>query len=158
MLEIENRREDIFRRGAESRDIGAENREKQVEEQEKKMAARERVEQVSKEVKNTKQQMQNILSNMQSVVKAVQAIRAQLAISGSSSIPSVELDKKTIEVLEKKLHNLRVELSDLKNALLAEEINSLRENGRFLEGEELEKEANERVTKMLFDLGLEKET
>jgi|GEM_PF-969640 len=156
MSELENRRENPFyHRGAELRDVGAETREKQLEAQEKKMAARERVEQVSKEVKSTQKQMQNILANMQQVIKAVQAIRAQLALNKDDSIPSVERDKKTVSDLQKRLAGLRGELSDLRQALLVEEIADIHEEGIVTDEKLVEIEAQRRVKEVMKALGVE---
>jgi hypothetical protein len=158
MNELESRQDNLYRKsGVESNEIGAENREKQVEAQEKKAAARERAEQVSKEVKNTQKQMQNILANMQAVVKAVQAIRAQLALNTDESIPSVERDQQVMANLRKKLVSLRGELSDLRQALLIEEVAALREEGGISDPRVLEIEAEKRVAATLAALGLEEQ-
>ncbi len=134
---------------AESAEISVEAKEKQIEEAEKKLAAKERVEIVSKEVKTTKNQIQNIVANMQQVVKAVAAIRAQLQIKNDDDIPSVKQDEKILESLKKKLDGLYGEINDLKGALLAEEIKSVGEDNPDLSFEEIEKEAERRVEKIL---------
>ncbi len=108
---------------SEGREIGVEaSKEKQAEELEKKLGARERAEQVTKEVRTTQQQAQRVMGSMQQVVKAVAAIRAQLQLSpqADSVIPSVEQDQKTLDLLKKKMFDLKSQLGDLKAVLTAE--------------------------------------
>lgn len=111
----------------EGRELSAEQKEKAVEQAEKKLAAKERAEVVSKEIKTTKNQIQHIVANMSQVIKAVAAIRAQLGVTTTGGIPSVDRDEKILEELKKKLAGLMGEIKDLKVALLAEEIKSVKE-------------------------------
>ena len=64
-------------------------------------------------------------------------------------IPSVKQDEKILESLKKKLDGLYGEINDLKGALLAEEIKSVGEDNPDLSFEEIEKEAERRVEKIL---------
>lgn len=154
----QNQNMELRRPAAEGREIGFEVKEKSAEEQEKKMAARERAEQMGKEVQNTQKQMQNIMANMQAVLKAVRAIRVQLGLTQPGGIPSVEKDKKTYVDLQGKLKNLRAELSDLKRALLQEEITQLTKDlGGQLDGARIEELAKQRVAELLRVLGAEGE-
>lgn len=154
----QNKDRELLRRAAEGREVSFESKEKSTEEQEKKMAARERAEQMSKEVQNTQKQMQNILANMQAVLKAVQAIRAELGLNHSAGVPSVEKDKKTYDALQNKLKNLRSQLSDLKQALLQEEIAQLtKELSGQVNAIQIEVQAKERVEELLEILGAEGE-
>ncbi|EKD43013.1 MAG: hypothetical protein ACD_72C00504G0002 [uncultured bacterium] len=137
------------RNAAEGREVQMENKEKQPDEQEKKAAARERAEVVSKEVRSAKKQMQNIMANMQQVVKTVQAIRAQLQLSDSGAIPSVQRDEKNIEILKKKLANLRGELGDLRVALIIELKKEIVEKDKNLSESEVDSEA-EKLANLIF--------
>ncbi|OGH94267.1 MAG: hypothetical protein A2538_01730 [Candidatus Magasanikbacteria bacterium RIFOXYD2_FULL_41_14] len=141
------------RRSAETAEVGAEARERQPEEAEKKLAARERAELTSREVKNTQKQMQNILANMQAVIKAVRAIRAQLQLADDGAIPAVERDKVVVTGLRKRLAGLRAELSDLRGALLQEELVALSEEGALEVTDEMKKEAEHLVNDWLAELG-----
>ena len=139
---------------SEGREARMENKEKQPDEQEKKAAARERAEVVSKEVQSTQKQMQNIMANMQQVVKTVQAIRAQLQLSGSGAIPSVQRDEKNIEILKKKLANLRGELGDLRVALIIELKKDIADNNKNLSDSELDLEAEKQADLIFSELEL----
>lgn len=143
------------RNAAEGREAHMENKEKAPDDQEKKAAARERAEVVSKEVKSTQKQMQNIMANMQQVVKTVQAIRAQLQLSSGGSIPSVQRDEKNIEILKKKLANLRGELGDLRVALIIELKKDIIKNTKNLPEAELELEAERQANLIFSELGLD---
>jgi len=142
------------RNTAEGRKVQIENKEKGPNEQEKKAAARERAEVVSKEVRSTQKQMQNIMANMQQVIKTVQAIRAQLQLSDDGSIPSVQRDQKNIDILKKKLENLRGELGDLRLALIVELKKEITENNKDLDEHYAENEAQEQADRLLSELGL----
>ena len=142
------------RNAAEGREAQVENKEKQPDEQEKKAAARERAEVVNKEVKSTKQQMQNIMANMQQVVKTVQAIRAQLQLSSSGAIPSVQRDEKNIEMLKKRLANLRGELGDLRVALIIELKKENAQNNKNMSEQELDLTAEKQADTILLELDL----
>ncbi len=155
MSEFESQNNEWRRRNAsESRETQVENKEKQPDEQEKKAAARERAEVVSKEVKSTKQQMQNIMANMQQVVKTVQAIRTQLQLSSNGAIPSVQRDEKNIEMLKKRLANLRGELGDLRVALIIELKKENTQNNKNMSEQELDLVAEKQADKILSELNL----
>lgn len=143
------------RNASEGRELRMENKEKAPDEQEKKAAARERAEVVSKEVQSTQKQMQNIMANMQQVVKTVQAIRAQLQLSDNSSIPSVQRDEKNIEILKKKLDNLRGELGDLRVALIIELKKEINKNNKNMDNQAVEMEAKKQADQIFLELGLQ---
>ncbi|MBU0545706.1 hypothetical protein KKA13_00420 [Patescibacteria group bacterium] len=159
MNNLEQESENRKRATAESRDIGVEARQEKEKEMEKKLGARERVEKVSYEVKSAKKQMQNIIVNMQQVVKAVHAIRVQLGLAtgGSQTIPSVEKDKKTLEDLKKKLAKLNGQLSDLRVALVQEEIEEVRKEHSDWNEEQIQVEAEKLADAMIQELGLDGE-
>ncbi|HLC69626.1 MAG TPA: hypothetical protein VJH75_01115 [Patescibacteria group bacterium] len=138
---------------AEGQEINQEAKEKAVEEAEKKMAARERAEQMLREVKSAKQQMQKIVANMQQVVKAVQAIRSQLKLVGND-IPSVDRDATVLKSLQNKMMDLKSQLSGLRQALIVEEENSLREKFPDWTDGQVEVEAVKRAEDIIATLGL----
>ncbi|MFA6486585.1 MAG: hypothetical protein WCT40_04450 [Candidatus Magasanikbacteria bacterium] len=141
-----------LRHTAEARDVGVETKEGREKAEAKKAGARERAEVVSKEVKNTKQQIQHIMANMQQVIAAVRAIREQLQLAKNGedeAIPSVRRDEQRIVGLKNKLMDLKSQLGDLKIALLAEEINRLREENPDLAMAYAQKQAEESVDRIM---------
>ncbi len=152
-MSFEQQAENVARSRAESRESGAESdREKAMEQLEKKMGAKERAEKMLGEVKSTQKQMQNISANMQQVVKAVQLIRQQLQLANANSdddIPSVGQDQKVLAALQKKMFDFKSQLTDLRTALLQEELKAVREEHSDWTGEAVQQEAERRVEEVL---------
>ncbi len=144
-----------WRNLAESREGAVEaGKERNEERLEQKLAARERAEQLHRETKTAQQQQQNIMVNMQQVVAAVAAIRAQLGLGGSVSIPAVAQDERSLALIKKKLAGLRGQLSDLQAALFAEFTAEVSREQPAWAASEIEVEAARRVMATLQRFGV----
>lgn len=154
--ENEKTADQVRRRSIEAQERAREQREKkegEVDAELKIAAAKERADYLIKEVKTSKQQMQNIFYNIKQVMAAVQALRAQLQLTTNNnddSIPSIKKDQKTVDDLKKKISLYQNEIIKMKDDLIREEMNSLKNGiGTGLSSAELQQMAEKNVDLML---------
>jgi len=146
----ENQRR-LSREGRESSAELRESKEGEPDEELKKAAAMERADFVIKEVKTSQKQMQNIARHMQEVEQTIRQLRQQLQLAQSNTDPiSVVQDKKRIEELKKKISEYVNELENMREDLILEQIEDLR-NGSdgALSEEELRKKAMDMIEDMI---------
>jgi len=150
---FEQQQEQLNRQRAESQEAGMESKEGREEKEAQEMGAKERMEKTVVEVKNTKQRMQNIMVNISQVLAAVRAIRAKLGLNQAGDVPAVQRDEATLAELKQKLSELMSQIGDLKLALKAEELARLRQADPNMNEQEMDKQANQSVDRILAELG-----
>ena len=125
--EAENRR-----RSREARESSAESREGKEGEVNKELqaaAAMERADIMIREVKSSKKQMQNIIRHVQEVQMAIRKLRAQLQLAqNDDDDSSVKQDKKQIDELMSKIRDYVEELENMREDLVREQMEELKDS------------------------------
>lgn len=150
-MSLETEQSEIRKRSREAAERNVENREGKEDAELKVAAAKERAEVIVKEVKQSKKQMQNIVVHMQVVLTAIRQLRQQLQLAQvDDDISSVKQDKRQIEVLRKKIKEYGVELEKMREDLIREQLEELKNGvGVGLTSEELYKRAEEMVEELI---------
>lgn len=91
----------------------------------KAAAAMERADFLSREVKSSQQQMQNIVMHMQQVIAAIKKLRAELNLTGTEDVNSVEEDTRRIAKLKTQIQEYRAELESMREDLVREQTQDL---------------------------------
>lgn len=143
-----------FRRRSREAEASREAKEGEADPEMQAGAAMERADVIIKEVKTNKKQMQNIVLHMQEVSQAIQQLRAQLQLAQTDDdVTSLKQDKKRVEELKKKIQDYGVELEKMREDLISEEIEELKNGiGVGLSAGELRKRAEEMVGKMIAEI------
>lgn len=151
-MPFESEQEQKRLRSLEGREVGPEEKENQEDSAElKKAASLERADIIVKEVKQSQKQMQNIVLHMQTVLAAIRQLRQQLQLAEESDNPaSIKQDKKQIEALKKKIQEYGDELEKMREDLVREQMEELKNGvGVGMMAEELQRKSEEMVEKMI---------
>lgn len=140
----------------EARDFGRESKEnaEQDNAELKAAAAMERADFLSREVKSSQKQMQNIILHVQAVLAAIKQLRAQLELPEVGTTESVEEDKKRALALQVQIKNYQAELIAMREDLVREQTEELAKLQPGTARVELERLAEEKVTKLYAELGI----
>jgi len=142
--------QDILKKSREAREINYESKEGETDPELQAGASMERADYLVKEVKSSKQQMQNIALHIQQVKQAIKQIRAELQLQSTGNATSTDQDQERLNNLKKQIIDYQDELIKMKDDLVKEQIEELKNNtANILSEDQLKQKAEQMVDQLI---------